>query len=139
LPNQVFCDIGSVTSILSLYISIIVVVVITIYALFDAKRKIVKYVLTLLLLLLTLFNYSYIYIVSTKAVLCNPQYEITILPLVILEKTDLGGVVYPDLGQISIILLFILWLGEIKNLIKHRRVESEYIEYTDTIEPSQSS
>ena len=98
-------------TLLSQIIAILILLVIIIVALFEIQG-IVRDVLTVMFLMLMIINYGVIYVVAESGV------SIAIYPLTIVEQYDPYGSIYPDLGQISLLFILIMWRREILKYLK---------------------
>lgn len=98
-------------TLLSQIIAILILLVIIIVALFEIQG-IVRDVLTVMFLMLMIINYGVIYAVAESGV------SITIYPLTIVEQYDPYGSIYPDLGQISLLIILIMWRRELLKYLK---------------------
>jgi hypothetical protein len=115
------CDLGYAIQQLSIYIAVLIIMGLAIYALFELKRG-VKVALSAILGFTAIFHYVYLWLVSLRAYECKIPFKVLIAPLLVIETTDLGGALYPDIGQIAIIALLVLWRRELKELISRRGV-----------------
>jgi glucan phosphoethanolaminetransferase (alkaline phosphatase superfamily) len=98
-------------TLLSQIIAILILLVIIIVALFEIQG-IVRDVLTVMFLMLMIINYGVIYAVAESGV------SIAIYPLTIVEQYDPYGSIYPDLGQISLLFILIMWRRELLKYLK---------------------
>ncbi|MEM4436389.1 MAG: hypothetical protein QXO22_05495 [Thermosphaera sp.] len=69
-----------------------------------------RYIVTWMIIVLIILHYSIVLVVSGIA-------KVTILPLVIIEHDSYGGSIYPDYGQLAVLVLIILWRKEVFNTI----------------------
>lgn len=126
------CDLGEVAYTLPIYISILIMAAAAIYALFELRRTI-KTILSYILVFIAVFHYVYLYLVYTSVYSCRVPYQVSIYPLVIIESLGEYSVFYPDIGQLVVILLLLMWRSEIKSYIRRSRIESiEPYNYTPT-------
>lgn len=112
---------------LSRLIAVLILILAFIYALFETTRT-PRLIMSILLVLITLMHYIILLHVSSYV-------EIYFYPLVIVESTSNGSVFYIDFGQLSVILLIVLWRDKVKLLInKFRRgcrIEGEHSRSTE--------
>ncbi|MEM4490300.1 MAG: hypothetical protein QW816_01690 [Desulfurococcaceae archaeon] len=94
---------------LSRLLAILLITVVFIHALFDSKK--IRLITSTILVLIGGLHYAVLFSISRYVV-------ITIYPLIIVEHSDAGSAFYLDFGQLSIILLLILWRDRIKPAIK---------------------
>ena len=98
-------------------IGVLIVVLLFIFSLFELKG-LVKIFFTVVALILITLHYIIIYNVS--------HYErLTLYPFTILEETDIGGSVSPDIGQVTILALIILWRKELLGLLQGKTTGGE--------------
>jgi hypothetical protein len=116
------CDIGDAAYSLSIYISLLIITGAAIYALFELRRT-SKIALSYILVFIAVFHYVYLYLVYLSAINCRAFYQVSIYPLIIIESLGEYSVFYPDIGQLAIILLVLMWRGEIRNYIRKLRIE----------------
>ena len=119
---SIMCDIGDAAYSLSIYISLLIITGAAIYALFELRRT-SKIALSYILVFIAVFHYVYLYLVYLSAINCRAFYQVSIYPLIIIESLGEYSVFYPDIGQLAIILLVLMWRGEIRNYIRKSRVE----------------
>ncbi len=101
---------------LSRAISVFILLVVVITAFLESKG-IVRYILTLLLLMITTMNYLVIYLVSQELGVLVHFY-----PLFVVEQYGDHGAFYPDLGQISLFVMLILWKREVIKYLRNSRL-----------------
>jgi len=106
--------------VLSQIIAVLVLLIIVLIAIFDV-RGVVREVLTLMLLISIIINYGIVYAVSKSGV------SITIYPLFITEQYNAYGSFYPDLSQISLLLILIMWRRELLKILKTFKVPRKVI------------
>lgn len=98
-------------------IGVLIVVLLFIFSLFELKG-LVKIFFTAVALILITLHYIIIYNVS--------RYErLALYPFAILEETDIGGSISPDIGQVTILALIILWRKELLGLLQGKTTEGE--------------
>jgi len=100
--------------VLSQIIAVLVLLVIVVVAIFEV-RGVVRDVLTFMLFMLITINYGIVYAMSKSGV------SITIYPLFLTEQYNAYGSLYPDLGQISLLLILIMWRRELIKYFKNLR------------------
>jgi len=98
-------------TLLSQIIALIVLVVVIIAAFFEIKG-IIRDLIAYMLLLIALINYYIIYAVTRSGV------SVYIYPLFIVEHYGNYGAFYPDLGQISLLFVLLLWRREIVKYVR---------------------
>lgn len=69
-----------------------------------------RYIVTWMIIVLIILHYSIVLVVSRIA-------KVTILPLIIIERDTYGGSIYPDYGQLAVLVLITLWRKEVFNTI----------------------
>lgn len=96
---------------------VLIVVLIFVFSLFELKG-LVKVFFTAVALILIALHYIVIYNIS--------HYEgVALYPFIILEETDIGGSISPDIGQIAILALIILWRRELLGLLQRKTIRGE--------------
>ncbi|MFZ8782673.1 MAG: hypothetical protein ACO2OR_01625 [Desulfurococcaceae archaeon] len=100
---------------LSRAISVFIVVAIATSAIFEIKG-IIRDVITTLLLLIAIMNYLAVYYVSVERAV-----KVHLYPLVVVEEYGNYGALYPDISQISLLTILLLWRREIARRIRGLR------------------
>lgn len=91
-------------------VGVLIVVLLFVLSLFELKG-LAKIFFTAVALILITLHYIVIYNIS--------HYEgVVLYPFIILEETDIGGSISPDIGQIAILALIILWRRELLGLLQ---------------------
>jgi len=98
---------------LSRAISVLILLVVVITA-FLENKGIVRYVLTLLLLIIATMNYLVVYLISHEH-----RVSVHVYPLFIVEQCGDYGSFYPDFGQISLLVVLILWRREVVEYLRN--------------------
>lgn len=96
---------------LSRMIAVLLIAAAFIYALFDSKKM--RLITSIILVLTGGLHYVVLFSISRYV-------DIIIYPLVVIERSNSGSVFYLDLGQLSVVLLLMLWRDKIKSIIKGR-------------------
>lgn len=109
---------------LSTIIAMMIFVTLLIYAMLGSRRY-VKIVLSFPLIAVSIAHYIIlVYLLQYS--------RISIYPFIIIESTQQGSVLYPDIGQISILTLVIMWRSKVKeyllkiyHYVRGQRVDGE--------------
>jgi len=99
-------------ALLSRAIAVFIVVVIVMFAIFEVKG-VIRDVITALLLLIAIMNYLAVYHVSVERAV-----KVRLYPLVIVEEYGNYGALYPDISQISLLTILLLWRREVVRRIR---------------------
>lgn len=103
--------IGSDIITLSTIIAIMIFVTLLIYAMLGSRRY-VKIVLSFLLITTSIAHYNIlVYLLQYLKI------SVSIYPFIIIESAQQGSVLYPDIGQISLLTLVIMWRSKVREYL----------------------
>ncbi|MEM4718328.1 MAG: hypothetical protein QXE81_06215 [Desulfurococcaceae archaeon] len=94
---------------LSISVAIMIFIVLLIYAILGL-RKYIKVVISILLIAISISHYNIlIYLLR--------YLKISLYPFIIVESTEQGSVLYPDIGQISLLIVVIIWRDKVREYL----------------------